>query len=58
MEKTQDSKANRRRPLMKNFNKNMHRFDDVLDDALEATFPASDPPAIPLTRIGKPYRAR
>jgi hypothetical protein len=29
--------------------------DQALDDALEATFPASDPPAIPWTRIGDPY---
>jgi hypothetical protein len=32
--------------------------EDALDRALEATFPASDPPAIPNTRIGEPRRPR
>jgi len=32
--------------------------DQVLDGTLEATFPASDPPAVPSTRIGKPRRPK
>ena len=31
---------------------------DALDETLEASFPASDPPAIPWTRIGRPRRPR
>ena len=58
MEKIQHSKADRRRPSSMHLSRNVARFDDALDDALEATFPASDPPAVPSTRIGKPYRPR
>ena len=53
MEKIQHSKADRRRPSSMHLSRNV-RFNDALDDALEATFPASDPPAVPSTRIGKP----
>ena len=45
MEKIQHSKADRRRLLSTHLSRNVDRFDEALDDALEATFPASDPPS-------------
>ena len=58
MDKMQDSKTDRQHPPIVHLSRNIACFDNALDDALEATFPASDPPAIPWTRIGKPYRPR
>jgi hypothetical protein len=43
-----------RRQLLVRSPTNISPLDQALDDALEATFPASDPPAIPWTRIATP----
>ena len=32
--------------------------DNALDGTLEASFPASDPPAMPWTRVGTPQRPK
>jgi hypothetical protein len=55
MAKAKDTNREQARHQQTRSTKNMTPSDEALDIVLEATFPASDPPAIPWTRIGKPY---
>jgi hypothetical protein len=58
-----DRNVKRERPELRCSEKHSFRIatenvmaDQALDKTLEASFPASDPPATSLTRVGKPKR--
>ena len=60
---TLEQKAKRERPLA--LQRYISRTDNIaaiadhdLDGTLEASFPASDPPAMPWTRVGTPQRPK